>query len=79
MAINSQFNQKIVLVTHQEKKNTKHKRLKMGKVLPNEPVAKKIEWKQYFERETEPKFTLLKKSRVLEDSTNTNEKIMTDL
>lgn len=48
----------------------------MGKVLPNEPVAKKIGWKQYFERETEPKFTLLKKSRVLEDSTNTNEKIM---
>lgn len=38
-----------------------------------------MEWKQWFERETEPKLTLLKKTRVLKDSTNTNEKVMTDL
>jgi len=38
-----------------------------------------MEWKQWFEREKEPKFTLLKKTRVLEDGTNTNEKVMTDL
>ena len=38
-----------------------------------------MERKQWFERETEPMFTLLKKTRVLEDRTNTNEKVMTDL